>query len=111
MMMTRKDLVLRIIKNHPELEQKYVQRSVVLFFHLISAYLAAKQRVELRGLGTFSVRRRHSYISRNPQTGEAVAIEEKFVPFFKPSLAMKNALKTSFGPKKKKGFFQSILGG
>lgn len=111
--MTRKDLVNLIMDNHPDLDSKYVQRSVSLFFYLIGAYLTAKQRVELRGLGTFSVRRRNAYISRNPQTGEPVTIEEKFVPFFKPSLAMKNYLKNSYKPSlpKKKGFFQSILGG
>lgn len=39
--------------------------------------------VELRGFGAFSVRKRDARHGRNPRTGEAVEVDQKYVPFFK----------------------------
>ena len=45
--------------------------------------LARGDRVELRGFGAFSRKARSARIGRNPRTGDAVEVEEKFVPVFK----------------------------
>ncbi|MGH7102576.1 MAG: HU family DNA-binding protein, partial [Acetobacteraceae bacterium] len=47
------------------------------------AALANGERVELRGFGAFTVKRRNARTGRNPRTGETVDVEEKLVPFFK----------------------------
>jgi integration host factor subunit beta len=52
-------------------------------FDEISAALTRGERVELRGFGAFTVKRREARTGRNPRTGEAVPVEEKAVPFFK----------------------------
>ena len=39
--------------------------------------------MELRGFGAFSVQHRKERTGRNPRTGEAVQVEEKFIPRFK----------------------------
>jgi DNA-binding protein HU-beta len=49
--------------------------------------------VILKGLGIFSVRQRGARIGRNPQTGATIQIPAKKVPVFKPSQALKDAVK------------------
>ena len=47
--------------------------------------LARNDRVELRGFGTFGVKHRMSKKARNPGTGDAIYLPERYVPTFKPS--------------------------
>ena len=47
------------------------------------AALERGDRVELRGFGAFSVKYRDARTGRNPRTGAAVSVSEKFIPFFK----------------------------
>lgn len=63
----------------PELIEKVV--NVVL--GEIGDALAQGDRVELRGFGAFSVRKRDARKGRNPRTGEPVKVPAKAVPFFK----------------------------
>ena len=49
-------------------------------------------RVELRGFGAFSVKKRDSRVERNPQTGETVQVDEKHVPFFKTGKLLRDRL-------------------
>lgn len=41
--------------------------------------------IEIRGFGTFKVKKRKGKIARNPRTGEQVMVEDHFVPVFKVS--------------------------
>jgi integration host factor subunit beta len=52
-------------------------------FNEMSAALASGDRVEIRGLGAFSVKKYREYTGRNPKTGELIKIEPKKLPFFK----------------------------
>lgn len=52
-----------------------------------------KERIELRGFGTFGVRIRDSHIARNPKTGEKVDVPRRRVLYFKAGRDMKNAVK------------------
>ena len=56
---------------------------VATVFDEITGALARGERVELRGFGAFTVKRRNARTGRNPRTGETVPVEEKAVPFFK----------------------------
>jgi nucleoid DNA-binding protein len=51
---------------------------------IISAVSNGK-RIELRGFGVFKHKSRKPRMARNPKTGEAVPLEKRFVPVFKPS--------------------------
>lgn len=44
--------------------------------------LAAGDRIEIRGFGSFSVRHRRARTGRNPKTGELISVPAKRVPFF-----------------------------
>ena len=48
--------------------------------------------VELRGFGAFSVKHRPARVGRNPRSGEAVHIEEKWSPFFKAGKELRDRL-------------------
>jgi integration host factor subunit beta len=48
--------------------------------------------VELRGFGAFSTRQRDARVGRNPRTGEAVDVDAKRVPYFKPGKEMRERL-------------------
>jgi integration host factor subunit beta len=50
----------------------------------MSEVLAQGERIEIRGFGAFSLRRRESRVGRNPRTGELVVLPERHVPHFKP---------------------------
>ena len=51
----------------------------------ITSALESERRMELRGFGTFGVKRRDPRKARNPGTGETVFLPERYVPTFKPS--------------------------
>jgi integration host factor subunit beta len=90
--MIRSELIQKIADDNPHLYQRDVEKIVNTIFEEITDALAAGNRVELRGFGAFSVKRRESRTGRNPRTGEAVAVDEKFVPFFKTGKLLRDRL-------------------
>jgi nucleoid DNA-binding protein len=54
--------------------------------------LARNERVELRGFGSFGVKHRLPKKARNPGTGEAIYLPERYVPTFKPSKHMRKTV-------------------
>jgi integration host factor subunit beta len=62
---------------------------VELFVDNMADALARGDRVEIRGLCSFSVKKYKSYIGRNPKTGEEVTIKTKKLPFFKAGKELK----------------------
>ncbi len=92
--MTKSELIMKIAEMNPHLYQRDVERIVSTIFEEISDALAHGQRVELRGFGAFSVKRRDPRTGRNPRTGEAVHVEEKHIPFFKTGKNLRERLNT-----------------
>ena len=81
--MIKSELIQKIAEDNPHLYQRDVERIVSTVFEEITSALSRGDRVELRGFGAFSVKRRDSRMGRNPRTGEAVPVPAKSVPFFK----------------------------
>ena len=81
--MTKSELIARLAEKNPHLYQRDVERIVSTIFEEITAALGQGNRVELRGFGAFSIKKRNARSGRNPRTGETVHVEEKSVPFFK----------------------------
>lgn len=90
--MIRSELIQKISDENPHLYQRDVDRIVSTIFDEITEAMANGNRVELRGFGAFSVKRRDPRIGRNPRTGEAVQVEEKHVPFFKTGKLLRDRL-------------------
>ena len=92
--MTKSELIARLAEMNPHLYQRDVERIVTTIFDEIAAALAQGDRVELRGFGAFSVKKRDARQGRNPRTGEAVDVSEKAVPFFKTGKQLRERLNT-----------------
>jgi integration host factor subunit beta len=92
--MTKSELIAAIAEANPHLYQRDVERIVTTIFDEITAALANGDRVELRGFGAFSVKRRGARVGRNPRTGESVHVAEKFIPYFKTGKQLREKLNT-----------------
>lgn len=90
--MIRSELIQKIADDNPHLYQRDVERIVNTIFDEITKAMARGDRVELRGFGAFSVKKRDARVGRNPRTGEAVEVEEKHVPFFKTGKLLRDRL-------------------
>jgi integration host factor subunit beta len=82
--MTRSELIALLAASNPHLRQPDVELIVATIFDEITEALARGDRVELRGFGAFSIKRRDPRTGRNPRTGTAVEVSAKAVPYFKP---------------------------
>lgn len=90
--MIRSELIQKIADENPHLYQRDVERIVNTIFEEIIEAMSDGDRVELRGFGAFSVKKRDARVGRNPRTGESVAVEEKYVPFFKTGKLLRDRL-------------------
>jgi integration host factor subunit beta len=90
--MTKSELIQRLAELNPHLYQRDVERIVTAIFDEISAALSRGDRVELRGFGAFSVKRREARVGRNPRTGASVQVSEKHIPFFKTGKQLRERL-------------------
>lgn len=99
--MIKSELIQKIATSNPHLLQRDIERIVNVMFDEIVAALARGDRVELRGFGAFTVKHRQPRTGRNPRTGTSVAVDEKFVPFFKTGKELRDRL--NGGPKTGKG--------
>lgn len=90
--MIRSELIQKIAEENPHLFQRDVERIVSTIFDEIVAAMARGDRVELRGFGAFSVKKRDARTGRNPRTGESVPVDEKHVPFFKAGKLLRDRL-------------------
>jgi integration host factor subunit beta len=96
--MIKSELILRLVEQNPHLYEREVEKVVNTILGQISAALVAGDRVELRGLGVFSVKTRNAREGRNPKTGAAVPIAEKKTVAFKPGKGMHARLNPSKVP-------------
>jgi integration host factor subunit beta len=93
--MIKSELVEAIALKNPHLYQRDVENIVNAILDEITVALSRGDRVELRGFGAFSVKNRPARTGRNPRTGVKVAVEEKWVPFFKTGKELRERLNGS----------------
>lgn len=89
--MTKADLIAEVSRN-AELSKKDAENIVNVFLDRIVEALKDGEKIELRGFGSFKLRRRNSRIGRNPRTSEAVQVPAKRVPYFKPGKDLKKLI-------------------
>ena len=87
--MIKSELVQKIAERNPHLYQRDVENIVNAILDTIADALARGDRVELRGFGAFSVKKRDARTGRNPRTGETVSVSEKVIPVFKTGKEMR----------------------
>ena len=87
--MNKLDLTVAL-RNEAELTKSEAAAVVDLFFNEMANALAKGDRVEIRGLSSFYVKKYKAYAGRNPKTGEKVKIKRKKLPFFKCGKELKD---------------------
>lgn len=93
--MTRSDLVQKLVDANPGLSVQQAEQSVHVILDEITQALSFGNRVELRGFGVFTTRKRRARIGRNPRTGDPVKVDAKAVPFFKAGKQLRERLNGS----------------
>jgi integration host factor subunit beta len=78
------------LKDSNHLTKSEAEKIVALFFDQMANSLAQGDRVEIRGLCSFFVKKYGGYTGRNPKTGEKVKIKPKKLPFFKAGKELKD---------------------
>jgi integration host factor subunit beta len=87
--MNKIDLI-QALKDPNNLSRLEAEKIVTLFFDKMAEALAQGERVEIRGLCSFFVKKYKAYTGRNPKTGEKVKIRPKKLPFFKVGKELKD---------------------
>ena len=81
--MTKSELIAKLAERFPQLVVKDAELSVKAILDAMTDKLAAGERIEIRGFGSFSLNYRPPRTGRNPKTGEKVQVPQKYVPHFK----------------------------
>lgn len=84
--MTKADLVEQVAEAiGPGITKKDCALVVDGFLNAMKQAMAQGENIEIRGFGTFKVRKRKTRMARNPRTGDSVKVPARTVPVFKPS--------------------------
>lgn len=86
--MNKSELVEKIAER-VNLPRKKAEEVVDLIFDSMSQALIKGDRVEIRGLGSLTVKEYGAYKGRNPRTGESIQVKPKRLPFFKTGKELK----------------------
>jgi integration host factor subunit beta len=81
--------LIQALKESNGLSKSEAATIVDLFFNEMANALAKGDRVEIRGLCSFYVKKYKAYAGRNPLTGERVQVAPKKLPFFKSGRELK----------------------
>lgn len=90
--MTKSELVSRLSKRYPHLLKRELRTIVDIMFATLSDALKNEQRIEIRGFGSFSVRKRKPRMARNPKTNEVVYLSERPSVYFRSGKELKELL-------------------
>ena len=82
--------LINALRNECQISKKEAAAVVDLFFNEMANSLAKGDRVEIRGLCSFYVKKYKAYAGRNPMTGERVQVAAKKLPFFKCGMELRN---------------------
>ena len=86
--MTKADIV-DVIASATGLTKVETEAVVDGFISTVIISLKEGKNIEIRGFGSFKVKKRRGRMARNPRTGEQVRVEEHYVPLFKVSKELK----------------------
>lgn len=90
--MTKSELIKHLSRIHRNHYQKDITRLVEIIFREIGNAMVRGDRVELRGFGAFSVRRRKPRQARNPRTNKTVQLNERFAPYFRAGKGLRDRI-------------------
>ena len=94
--MTKAELV-EEVSRVSDLTKKHSEVIVDTVFESIIDALKRGEKIELRGFGSFRLRKREPRKGRNPKTGDKVDVPPKRVPYFKPGKELKDLINKDTG--------------
>jgi integration host factor subunit beta len=86
----RSALIARLAEALPHMPPSQVETAVNNLLQIMGDTLAAGERIEIRGFGSFSLHIHPPRLARNPRTGESVAKGARRRPHFKPGKALRS---------------------
>jgi integration host factor subunit beta len=89
--MTKADLI-EEVSRVVEVTRKESEVIVETIFDSVVKSLRNREKVEIRGFGSFRTRERKGRVGRNPKSGERVVVPPKTIPFFKPSKELRDVI-------------------
>ena len=101
--MTKSELIEFIAAKQTQLSLKDVELAVKTIIEQMAETLAAGERIEIRGFGSFSLHYRAPRIGRNPKTGESVGLPGKHVPHFKPGKELRDRVNAGLQREQEQG--------
>jgi len=87
--MKKSDFIYLLSRNLENYSDVDVSLSADLIQKAIMETLKKRNRVEIRGFGSFCVRDRKSIRARNPKSGESIELPKRSIPFFRASKLLK----------------------
>ncbi|HCH32464.1 MAG TPA: integration host factor subunit beta [Oceanospirillaceae bacterium] len=93
--MRKSELIENLIDRFQGIPVKNVEQSVKAIIEHMADALAAGDRIEIRGFGSFCLHYRAPRTGRNPKTGDSVELAEKYVPHFKPGKELRDQVNDS----------------
>tara|TARA_Y100000816_G_scaffold154778_1_gene110346 strand:- start:6329 stop:6604 length:276 start_codon:yes stop_codon:yes gene_type:complete len=87
--MKKSDFINSLSKNLEDYSEIDISLSANLIQNAILESLKKRERVEIRGFGSFCVRDRKSIRARNPKSGESIELPKRSIPFFRASKLLK----------------------
>lgn len=93
--MTRSELIQRLSEKQSYLSHKQTEIAVKHILDQMALALEQGNRIEIRGFGSFTVRCRPPCMTRNPRTGNPVAKETRYIPYFKPGKELRERVNAS----------------
>ena len=89
--MSKQDLIKKLKHKNPSLNQSEIETIINTFSENILKALKNDKNIELRGFGTFFVKKiKEKFASRNPKTGELIYVPEKNKVRFRASKKLKD---------------------
>ena len=87
--MKKSDFINSLSKNLEDYSEMDISLSANLIQNAILESLKKRERVEIRGFGSFCIRDRKSIRARNPKSGESIELPKRSIPFFRASKLLK----------------------
>ena len=90
--MKKSDFILLLSKSLENYKELDINLSADLIQKAVVESLRKRNRVEIRGFGSFCIRDRKSSRARNPKSGESIELPKRSIPYFRASKLLKQRI-------------------
>jgi len=90
--MKKSDFIFYLSQNLEDYNELDINLAADLIQKAILESLKKRNRVEIRGFGSFCIRDRKSIRARNPKSGQSIELPKRSIPYFRASKLLKDRL-------------------